>query len=252
MYGCGCGMRQGIGKGKGECKGEGKGEEGEEREREKEGKGKAVVVTSGGLDSTTLLYHLLEKGFEALPLTLDYGQIARAEIRSAKAVSERLGLRWRLVDLRGLSEVYRGATSLVDSALEITGSFSREIIVPFRNGVLLSVAVAYAQAVGAGHVFYGAHASDAENYPDCRPEFVEAMERAARLGTGSDLSIQAPLSKMKKSEVVRLGFRLGVPFELTWSCYRDGERHCGACESCNNRRRAFGEAGVWDPTDYLR
>ncbi|MDI9644421.1 MAG: 7-cyano-7-deazaguanine synthase QueC [Candidatus Verstraetearchaeota archaeon] len=215
-----------------------------------EGSQRAVVVISGGLDSTTLLYYVLDKGFEALPITFDYGQIARAEIRSAEAISRRLGLKWMLVDLSGLSEIYKGATSLVDRKLEITGSFSRQIVVPFRNGVLLSVAVAYAQAVGAGHVFYGAQGSDIENYPDCRPEFVEAMERAARLGTGSGVSIRAPLSSMKKSEVVRLGNRLGVPFGLTWSCYRDSEKHCGICESCNNRKRAFAEAGVSDPTEY--
>lgn len=212
---------------------------------------RAVVVVSGGLDSTTVLYYALERGFSAFPVTFDYGQIARAEIRSAEAVSRRLGLPWRLVDLSGLSDLYMGATSLVDRGIEITREFSRPIIVPFRNAVLLSAAVAYADSIGARLVLYGAHASDAENYPDCRREFVEAMERAARLGTGSDISIEAPLLSLKKSEVVRLGARLGVPFELTWSCYRDGEVHCGSCESCENRRRAFIEAGVKDPTEYL-
>ncbi|MCQ8892481.1 MAG: 7-cyano-7-deazaguanine synthase QueC [Candidatus Methanosuratincola sp.] len=211
----------------------------------------AVVVISGGLDSTTVLYYALDKGFSAFPITFDYGQIARAEIRSAREVSKRLGLPWRLVDLSGLSELYMGATSLVDRGIEITREFSKPIIVPFRNAVLLSAAVAYADSIGARHVLYGAHASDAENYPDCRREFVEAMERAARLGTGSDISIEAPLLSLKKSEVVRLGARLGVPFELTWSCYRDGEIHCGSCESCENRKRAFAEAGVKDPTEYL-
>ncbi|MDH7556762.1 MAG: 7-cyano-7-deazaguanine synthase QueC [Candidatus Methanosuratincola sp.] len=214
-------------------------------------KERAVVVVSGGLDSTTVLYYALERGFSAFPLTFDYGQIARAEIRSAEAVSRRLGLPWRLVDLSGLSDLYMGATSLVDRGIEITREFSRPIIVPFRNAVLLSAAVAYADSIGARLVLYGAHASDAENYPDCRREFVEAMERAARLGTGSEISIEAPLLSLKKSEVVRLGARLGVPFELTWSCYRDGEVHCGSCESCENRRRAFIEAGVKDPTEYL-
>lgn len=211
---------------------------------------RAVVVISGGLDSTTVLYYALDRGFTAYPITFDYGQIARAEIRSAESVSKRLGLPWRLVDLSGLSDIYMGATSLVDRGIEITREFSKPIVVPFRNAVLLSVAVAYAGSIGASRVLYGAHASDAENYPDCRREFVEAMERAARLGTGTEISIEAPLLSLKKSEVVRLGARLGVPFELTWSCYRDGEVHCGSCESCENRKRAFLEAGVKDPTVY--
>jgi len=211
---------------------------------------RAVVVISGGLDSTTVLYYAIERGFSPFTLTFDYGQIAKAEIRSAEAVSRRLGVPWKLVDLSGLSAIYMGATSLVDRGIEITREFSGPIIVPFRNAVLLSAAVGYAGSIGAKRVLYGAHASDAENYPDCRKEFVEAMERAARLGTGSDISIEAPLLQLKKSDVVRLGARLGVPFELTWSCYRDGEVHCGSCESCENRRRAFLEAGVRDPTVY--
>ncbi|MEN3007282.1 MAG: 7-cyano-7-deazaguanine synthase QueC [Candidatus Methanosuratincola petrocarbonis] len=212
---------------------------------------RAVVVTSGGLDSTTALYWAIEKGYEAFPITFDYGQIARAEIRCAEAVSKRLNLPWKLVDLSGLASVYAGATSLVDQSLEITREFSKAIIVPFRNAILLSAAVAYASSIGAAHVLYGAHASDAENYPDCREEFVKAMEKAARLGTGSGIYIEAPLISMRKSEVIRLGTRLGVPYELTWSCYRDGDAHCGVCESCENRKRAFAEAGVSDPTEYL-
>lgn len=212
---------------------------------------KAVVVMSGGLDSATVLYYAKDRGYDPFPMTFDYGQIARAEIRSAEAISRRLGVPWALVDLSGLSRVYMGSTSLVDPRIEITKGFSKPIVVQFRNAILLAVAVAYAGNIGAGLVLYGAHASDAENYPDCREEFVEAMERAARAGTGSMISIEAPLISLKKSEVVRLGARLGVPFWLTWSCYRDGEAHCGSCESCVNRKRAFIEAGVEDPTVYM-
>ncbi len=211
---------------------------------------RAVVVISGGLDSATVLYYALDRGFRAFPITFDYGQIARAEIRSAEAISRKLGLQWKLVDLRGLSDIYKGATALVDSSISITEKFSRPIIVPFRNAILLSAGVAYAQVMGANYVFYGAHASDSENYPDCRAEFVRAMEKAARLGADSEIHIEAPLVSMRKSEVIRLGVALGLPYELTWSCYRDGDLHCGICESCNNRKRAFAEAGVHDPTSY--
>ena len=121
---------------------------------------------------------------------------------------------------------------------------------PFRNAIFLSVAVSYAVSVGADKIFYGAHGSDEPFYPDCRREFYEAFEKAACLGTGEAISIQAPFSGKRKSEVIKKGAEFGVPFEFTWSCYRDAEKHCGKCESCVNRRKAFVEAGVADPSKY--
>jgi 7-cyano-7-deazaguanine synthase len=211
---------------------------------------KAVVVFSGGPDSTTVLYLALKRGFQVFPLTFDYGQLAEREIEHARVIAERLGLRLLAVDLAAMKGIYSGSTSLVDESIPITEEFTSPIIVPFRNGIMLAIAVAYAQSIGATHVFYGAQGSDAAHYPDCRPSFVEAFREAARRGTDSEIEIEAPLASMKKSEVIKLGTELGVPFKLTWSCYRQGERHCGVCESCNNRKRAFLEAGIKDPTMY--
>ncbi len=213
-------------------------------------KRKAVVIFSGGPDSTTLLYLTIKRGYKTYPITFDYGQIAKREIEAAKRIAEGLGLDLKIVDLGVLKDTYLGATSLVDERMPITREFSKQLIVPFRNGVMLSFAVAYAQSIGANYIFYGAQGSDELYYPDCRTSFVKAFQRSARLGTDSKLTIKAPFTKMKKSEVISLGKELGVPFEITWSCYRGRGRHCGVCESCINRKKAFLEAGVPDPTDY--
>jgi len=211
---------------------------------------KAIVIFSGGPDSTTLLYLIIKRGYKAFPITFDYGQIAKREIDAAKLISERLGLGLRIVDLSVLREIYLGSTSLVDERIPVTKEFSKQLIVPFRNGIMLSFAVAYAQAIGASYIFYGAQGSDDPYYADCRASFVRAFQRAARIGTASEIVVRAPFTKMKKSEVIRLGKELGVPFEITWSCYRGGARHCGVCESCVNRKKAFLEAGIPDPTVY--
>ena len=132
----------------------------------------------------------------------------------------------------------------------MTTEFSQPIIVPFRNAIFLSAAVAYAVSVGAEKIFYGAQGSDEPFYPDCRREFYQAFEKAARLGTCQEITIQAPFSDMRKSDVVKIAVKLGVPLELTWSCYLDAEKHCGKCESCVNRKKAFQEADLADPTLY--
>jgi len=213
---------------------------------------KAVVVFSGGLDSATALYEVLSRGFDASTITFDYGQLARKEIECAREISKRLGLKWLLIDLSSVRKVYAGTTSLVDKNIPITKKFTQSLIVPFRNGIMLALAVAYAESIGAAHIFYGAQGSDASNYPDCRMDFVDAFQKAAGLGTGSNIIIEAPLINMKKSEVLKLGAKLGVPFELTWSCYRKGEKHCGVCESCVNRKKAFEEAGIIDKVEYRK
>ncbi|MBC7112854.1 MAG: 7-cyano-7-deazaguanine synthase QueC [Candidatus Methanomethyliales bacterium] len=211
---------------------------------------KAVVIFSGGPDSTTLLYLTIKRGYRAYPITFDYGQIAKKEIESAEKIAGSLGLDLKKVDLSVLKDIYIGSTSLVDEKIPITREFSKQLVVPFRNGLMLSFAVAYAQSIGAKYIFYGAQGSDEPYYPDCRSSFVRVFQRAARLGTDTKILIKAPLIKMKKSEVIKLGRELGVPFEMTWSCYKGGERHCGVCESCINRKKAFLEAGVPDPTNY--
>jgi 7-cyano-7-deazaguanine synthase len=216
----------------------------------KKQKPKCVIVLSGGPDSAVVAYWAKKEGYELYPITFNYGQIALKETASAQKIAERLGSKTKIVDLSALKNVFGDVTSLCNNNIPLTSEFSQPIIVPFRNAIFLSVAVSYAVSVGAGKIFYGAHGSDEPFYPDCRREFYEAFEKAAQLGIGEQIRIQAPFSGKAKSEVIKKGVELGVPFELTWSCYRDAEKHCGKCESCVNRKKAFQEACTTDPTDY--
>ena len=211
---------------------------------------RAVVIMSGGPDSVTVAYWAKRKGYEIHGITFNYGQIASKETMYAKKIAEKLGIDIKEVDISSLEAIFKGVTALCDKSIPVSSEFERSIIVPFRNGIFLSIAVAYAISVGAQYVFYGAHASDSPFYPDCRGEFIRAFEHAAKLGTEEDISILAPFQDMQKHEILRLGVELGVPYELTWSCYLDGEKHCGRCESCRNRKKAFKEAGIRDPTEY--
>lgn len=211
---------------------------------------KCVVILSGGPDSATAAYWAKSRGFDVHAVTFDYGQKAKIEITRAREIAEALGATHKVIDLSKLSEIYEGVTSLVDEGMDVTEEFSEPIIVPFRNGVFMAVTVAYAVGVGATHIFYGAHASDEPFYPDCRREFYEAFQEAARLGTEKDIVIKSPFSDTPKSGIIRKAVTLGVPLDRTWSCYLNGPVHCGRCESCNNRRNAFKEAGVPDPTEY--
>ena len=211
---------------------------------------KCVIVLSGGPDSATVAYWAKAQGYKIYPITFNYGQIAVKETQAAKKVAEKLGTATKIIDLSALKEIFSGVTSLCNTDIPLTSEFSAPIIVPFRNAIFLSAAVAYAVAVGADKIFYGAQGSDEPFYPDCRREFYEAFEKAARLGTCQEITIQAPYSGKRKSDLFKAGAKLGVPFELTWSCYRDGAKHCGRCESCVNRKKAFQEADVADPTKY--
>ncbi len=183
-------------------------------------------------------------------MTFKYGQRADREIKCAREIAQKLAIPIKVIDFSSLKEIFTGVTSLVDEKISLTPNFSTPIIVPFRNAIFLSAAVAYAASVGAMWVFYGAQGSDAQNYPDCRREFYEAFEKAAQLGTDSKIHIEAPFSEITKAQLIQNGTKMGVPFELTWSCYRDGKLHCGTCESCINRKRAFKEAKIYDPTEY--
>ena len=213
-------------------------------------KPKCVVVLSGGPDSATVAYWAKKQGYQLYPITFNYGQIAVKETECANKIAKTLGVTTKMIDLSALKEIFSGVTSLCNTEIPLTSEFSQPIIVPFRNAIFLSVAVAYAVSVGADKIFYGAQGSDESFYPDCRRAFYQAFEKAARLGTCQEISIQAPFSDMRKSDLIKVGFELGVPFESTWSCYLDGAKHCGRCESCVNRKKAFHEADVPDSTKY--
>lgn len=220
---------------------------------------KAVIILSGGIDSSTLLYMALDRGLETHALTFIYGQKHSRETVCAQRICAALDARHMVVDLTGVAPLLRGS-ALTDSSVEIPDvpetdehyETLKVTIVPNRNAIFLSLAVGYAVSIGCDTVMFGAHHSDRGVYPDCRREFVEAFEAAERLATGSPgLVIEAPFVGMDKSAIVSLGARLGVPYELTWSCYKGGEGlHCGVCSSCRERKRAFAEARVPDPTAY--
>ena len=219
---------------------------------------KAVIILSGGIDSTTLLYDTAAKGYEVSALTFIYGQKHEREINSARAICGRISVPHMVVDLSGLKPLLSGS-ALTDPGVEIPDvpesaehyDTLKATIVPNRNAIFLSIAVGHAVSTGAGAVLFGAHNSDRGVYPDCRAEFVEAFEAAERLATDiPQLRIEAPYAGFDKSEIVGLGDGLGVPFGLAWSCYKGGDIHCGVCSSCRERKRAFAEAGVLDPTGY--
>ena len=213
-------------------------------------KEKCVVVLSGGPDSATVAYWAKKQGFDVHAITFKYGQIATKEVSCAQKIAKKLSIPIKIVNLSSLKEVFGDVTSLCNTDIPMTSSFSQPIIVPFRNAIFLSVAVSYAASICANKILYGAQGSDEPFYPDCRREFYKAFEKAACLGTGSSISVEAPFSDKPKSETIKIGTQLGVPFSLTWSCYRDGLKHCGKCESCVNRKKAFARAGIPDQTEY--
>jgi 7-cyano-7-deazaguanine synthase len=213
-------------------------------------KRKCIIVLSGGPDSATVAYWATTQNYQIYPITFNYGQIAVKETEAAQKIAGKLGTNTKIIDLSALKDIFNNTTSLVNRDIPLTTQFSAPIIVPFRNAIFLSAAVAYAVTVGANQIFYGAQGSDEPFYPDCRREFYEAFEKAARLGTRQDITIKAPFSGCKKSELIAEGAKLGVPFNLTWSCYLDGYVHCGKCESCINRKKSFKDAGITDSTIY--
>lgn len=222
-------------------------------------KRKAVVIVSGGIDSSTLLFKIAEEDYEVYALTFIYGQKNEREIESAKRICAYLTIQQKIIDLTSVKEILSGS-ALTDSNVqipEVPAEVSqydtlKATIVPNRNSIFLSLASGYAVSIGANRVCFGAHHSDRGVYPDCRLEFVEAFEKAQKVATDNpDLTIEAPFVEMDKSEIVKLGAELGVPYSETWSCYKGEEIHCGVCSSCRERIRAFKEAGVNDPTEYV-
>lgn len=219
---------------------------------------RAVVVFSGGLDSTTLVYDLYSAGTEVSLITVDYGQRHRKEADFAQKTADRLGVPLHLVDLRSVTALLTGS-ALTDGSVDVpdghyTDDSMRITVVPNRNALMLDVAVAAAVAGGCDAVAFGAHSGDHAIYPDCRPEFVRAFTAAVRAANEGfvpkDFTVLAPFLDWTKADIVRRGVELGVPYADTWSCYRGGEMHCGRCGTCVERREAFELAGAPDPTAY--
>ena len=215
---------------------------------------RTALIYSGGVDSTVLLAHLLAEGREVHCLSVDYGQRHRRELEAARAICAHYGIDHRLADLRALAPLF-GSNALTGGVKVPEGHYEEEsmkaTVVPNRNMLLISVATAWAVSLRAESVAYGAHGGDHAIYPDCRPEFAEALDRAVRLADWHEVRLERPFVKMDKADIVRRGAELDVPFGLTWSCYVGGERHCGKCGTCVERKEAFRLAGVADPTDYV-
>ena len=220
------------------------------------GQKKAVVLVSGGLDSVTALAIARASGFDCCALSVDYGQRHRSELDAAKRVTDAAGVPLKVLplDLRAI-----GGSALTDDidVPETETSGIPVTYVPARNTIMLSLALAWAEVLEANDIFIGVNAVDYSGYPDCRPEFIEAYQRMARLATkagveGREITIHTPLIDLTKAQIIRKGIELGVDYALTVSCYQaDAEgRACGVCDSCRIRKEGFQAAGVPDPTKY--
>ena len=204
---------------------------------------KCIVLLSGGIDSTTTLYYAKSKGYKCQALIFDYGQRHDREIGSAIAVAKRAKVPYQIIKIK---LPWKGS-SLLDRRIGIFGH--REIgksipstYVPGRNTIFLSFAISYAQSIAADAIFIGANAVDFSGYPDCRPAYYKALQKVIIAGTrAKKIKIMTPLIKMAKSQIIRLGLKLGAPLYLTWSCYKGGKKPCGVCDSCRLREKGFRE-----------
>ncbi len=223
-----------------------------------DGKPLGIALVSGGMDSLVMAEFCTRESDLAL-LHVNYGQRTESkELSCFHAVAEYLKVPTRrrlVVDIGYLTRI--GGSALTDARIDVPkADLAREGIpvtyVPFRNAHLVAIAVSWAEVIGAKNIYIGAVAVDSSGYPDCRPEFFEAMNEAIRRGTreGSGIVVKAPFVHLMKKDIVLMGKSMGVPFERSWSCYLEGEKACGACDSCALRLRAFAEAGVPDPLPY--
>ena len=212
----------------------------------------SVIILSGGMDSTTLLYDQQER--IALAVTFDYGSKHNArEIPFAELHCRRLGIKHVVVKLDFMTKYFK--SSLLQGGEDIPeGHYAEEnmksTVVPFRNGIMLSIAIGMAESAGLQHVMMANHSGDHTIYPDCRPEFVDAMSEAGRVGTFPGITLLCPFTNMTKGDIARRGRELGIDYAETWSCYQGGERHCGRCGTCVERREALEQAGITDTTEY--
>ena len=217
---------------------------------------KVVVLCSGGMDSVTALYAARAEHEVVAAVSFDYGAKHNArEIPCAAGHAERLGVRHEIIPLPFVGRLF--ASALLAGGAEIPeGHYQaesmRQTVVPFRNAIMLAAATGFAESIGAGGLVIAAHAGDHVIYPDCREDFMRAMGEAMRLGTYAGIRLLRPFIDWNKGRIVAEGARLGVDFSRTWSCYKGGAVHCGLCGTCVERREAFAQAGVPDPTTYAR
>lgn len=219
-------------------------------------KNKGLVIWSGGLDSTSLLFQLRSQGMEISAVHFSYGSKHNPrELEAVTKMSKLFKIPLKLISLDFIGKMFKSA--LLDNGSPIPeGHYEdenmKQTVVPFRNGIMLSIATGLAESLNIPSVFIGAHAGDHTIYPDCRPRFLELMGIAMKHGTWDNISLFAPYQNYNKGEIVSFGQKAFTPFELTWTCYKGGEVHCGVCGACIERKEAFEQAGVSDPTIYTK
>jgi len=221
-------------------------------------KNKAVVVLSGGMDSATALYQAIKDGFEIYAISFDYGQKHRKELDFAKKLTEKVGAKeHHVVDLTNITSLISNSSLTSDQEVP-EGHYAQEnmksTVVPNRNMIMSSIAAGYAVNIGAKAIYLGVHSGDHFIYPDCRPQFIRALELAIYLGNegfcDKELQVITPFMYLTKAQLAMRGAQLGVPYELTWSCYKGQDKHCGKCGTCVERKEAFELANIKDPTQY--
>lgn len=219
---------------------------------------KTVVLLSGGIDSTTLLYKLArEQGINNVyALSFDYGQRHKKELKMAQKTCKKLRVNHKLVDVTPITPLLQGS-ALTTKGIEVPeGHYENEsmrlTMVPNRNMIFLSLAIGYAISIKSQDVYYAAQAGDRAIYPDCRKEFVAAMKQVAKLCGYNEIRVHAPFLYLTKADIVKLGNKLGIDYSLTWTCYKGKEKACGKCGSCVERLEAFRKAGAKDPLKYLK
>ena len=212
----------------------------------------SVIIVSGGLDSITLLHDKAET--IALAISFDYGQNhSKKELPYAEYHCQKLGIPHITIPLTFMHQYFK--SSLLEGAEAIPeGHYEEEnmksTVVPFRNGIMLAIATGIAESHELKRVYIANHGGDHTIYPDCRPEFIDAMDKATSAGTFVDVRVEAPYTNISKADIVRRGAALGIDYAKTWSCYKGSEIHCGKCGTCVERKEAFADAGVKDPTEY--
>ena len=219
---------------------------------------KAVILVSGGLDSSTVLAMAKQQGFDCYTLSFDYGQRHRSELFAAAKVSESMQVKAHKVVSLDLGTI--GGSALTDTNIDVPEYETTGIpvtYVPARNTVFLSIALGWAEVLGANDIFVGVNAVDYSGYPDCRPDYINAFEQMANLATkagveGNKLTVHAPLIDMTKGQIIQAGIKIGVDYSVTVSCYQADEQGaaCGVCDSCRLRKQGFIDAGLKDPTRY--
>ena len=215
---------------------------------------RAIVVFSGGMDSATALWWAIREFGEVAAVSFEYGAKHNArELAAAATICKKLSVPQTVIPLDFIGRNFHSSLLKTGGAIP-EGNYNEEnmasTVVPFRNGIMLAAAAGLAEDSGFSAVILGNHTGDHAIYPDCRPEFIDGMAKAIETGTGGKVKLLSPFCNMTKGEIAALGAKLGVDFSLTWSCYNGRDRHCGKCGTCRERREAFREAGLTDPTVY--